>query len=449
MNNRVFRLLILVLDLLLLAVSATLFYKFYEMTSPNTVTMLARWNLILALMGLSWLVVSIIQPPKCHVRMVTTETVVANSMTTTILFIILLAVCIVLVHPTHHFPRRYLAGYLLLYGLLLSIERLSIRKTLMIVRRMKWNSMTAVLIGKGTYIDDLTKILSNPDWGYNIISVFETPAEFYEWQKNNEQTINEVYLSLSQDKSDEIVSLFRYCEDHAIRCFYMPSFGFLRGRLAYSQTEHVPLVTLHEEPLTNPFNRFVKRSFDVFFSLLAFVLVYWWIYLICAVIIKLQSPGPVYFKQVRTGLNGEEFMILKFRSMHVNKDADTLQATKDDPRKFAFGNFLRKTNIDELPQLINVLRGEMSLVGPRPHMVKHTDEYSALINKYMVRHLAKPGLTGLAQVSGFRGETQELADMEGRVKKDIEYIENWSLLLDLKIIGKTILNMLGGDKNAY
>jgi putative colanic acid biosynthesis UDP-glucose lipid carrier transferase len=135
--------------------------------------------------------------------------------------------------------------------------------------------------------------------------------------------------------------------------------------------------------------------------------------------------------------------------MHVNDDADKVQATANDPRKFPFGDFMRRTNIDELPQFINVLKGEMSVVGPRPHMLKHTEEYSQIINRFMVRHLAKPGITGLAQVSGFRGETKYIRQMEGRVKKDIEYIENWSFMLDIQIIWWTIRNMIRGEENAY
>jgi putative colanic acid biosynthesis UDP-glucose lipid carrier transferase len=168
-----------------------------------------------------------------------------------------------------------------------------------------------------------------------------------------------------------------------------------------------------------------------------------------AIIIKLQSKGPVFFKQRRTGIDGKEFMCYKFRSMDINDEADTLQATADDPRKFAFGDFMRRTNIDELPQFFNVLRGDMSVVGPRPHMVYHTEKYSALLEKYMVRHFAKPGITGLAQVSGYRGETSDISLMEGRIKKDITYIENWSLWLDIKICIHTIRLTLLRDNKAF
>ena len=163
----------------------------------------------------------------------------------------------------------------------------------------------------------------------------------------------------------------------------------------------------------------------------------------------MTSPGPIFFKQMRTGLNGREFKCYKFRSMRVNDEADKKQATVDDPRKTRFGDFLRRSNIDELPQFINVFKGEMSIVGPRPHMLAHTETYARLIDKYMVRHFIKPGVTGWAQTHGFRGETKELSQMEGRVQFDIWYMEHWTLLLDLYIIYKTVANIVIGEKNAY
>lgn len=171
--------------------------------------------------------------------------------------------------------------------------------------------------------------------------------------------------------------------------------------------------------------------------------------LIVGLIIKLTSPGPIFFVQKRTGKDGKDFNCYKFRSMKVNKEADEKQATANDPRKTPFGNFIRNTSIDEIPQFINVLLGDMSLIGPRPHMVKHTEMYSELIDNYMDRHAVKPGITGWAQVTGLRGETKELSSMENRVKADIWYIKNWSFLLDMKILVKTFLTILLGDKNAY
>ncbi len=204
-----------------------------------------------------------------------------------------------------------------------------------------------------------------------------------------------------------------------------------------------------QEPLCKPVNKLLKRSFDVLFALVVLLIFFPFIYVVVAIAIKLSSPGPVFFKQLRTGLNGRDFYCYKFRSMRVNAASDLLQARKNDPRKTRVGDFLRKTNIDEIPQFINVLMGDMSVVGPRPHMLKHTEDYSELIDNYMDRHQVKPGITGLAQVRGFRGETKELHQMAGRVRLDVWYIQNWKPGLDLKIIYRTVRNFLDGEKLAY
>ena len=193
----------------------------------------------------------------------------------------------------------------------------------------------------------------------------------------------------------------------------------------------------------------MKRIFDIVFSLLFLCTLFIPILLIVTIVTELTMPGPVFFRQKRTGLNGKEFTCLKFRSMKVNAQADSLQATKGDSRVTRWGEIMRHTSLDELPQFINVLLGDMSVVGPRPHMLKHTEEYSQLIDKYMVRHYVKPGITGWSQVTGFRGETQTLDQMEGRVKGDIWYIEHWNFWLDLLIIFKTVANVFKGDEEAY
>ncbi len=173
------------------------------------------------------------------------------------------------------------------------------------------------------------------------------------------------------------------------------------------------------------------------------------VYLIFGAIIKWTSPGPVFFKQKRTGIKGKEFYCYKFRSMQLNDDANKKQAVQGDPRVTKIGQFMRKTSVDELPQFINVLKNDMSIVGPRPHMLQHTDLYSSLIDKFMVRHLVKPGITGWAQVTGCRGETKTVEEMEERVKRDVWYLENWTFFLDLKIIYLTIANAIKGDKKAF
>ncbi len=260
---------------------------------------------------------------------------------------------------------------------------------------------------------------------------------------------DELYLCVSRKEKDAIRKISRYCDQHVVRFYFVPvSVETLGLNLKREMLDDMEVFTTYENPLQNSVNRAIKRLFDIGFSFLALIptaIMFPFVWLI----IKIQSPGPVLFKQVRTGLDGREFKCYKFRSMHVNKDADKLQATKNDPRKFPFGNFMRKANIDELPQFFNVLQGRMSIVGPRPHMLAHTEQYSQLIDKYMVRHFVKPGVTGWAQVTGYRGETKELWQMEGRVKRDIWYIEHWSIWLDIRIIWLTFKSIFINDKNAY
>ena len=262
--------------------------------------------------------------------------------------------------------------------------------------------------------------------------------------------VDEVFCDFTLDHA-WLTRLYLQCEDSFVRFFGVPDvYAYLNRRLLVSTVEEVPVLAVREEPLVNPFNRFLKRAFDLFFS--AFVLVFLFppVFLVSAIFIKRQSPGPVFFRQKRTGMDGREFWCLKFRSMRTNDQADVLQATEDDLRKYPYGAFLRRTNLDELPQFINVLLGDMSVVGPRPHMLKHTEQYRELIGRYMVRHLAKPGITGWAQVNGLRGMTKYIGDMERRVRHDIWYVEHWSFGLDLIIIFKTaIQTIFCKSENAY
>ncbi|MGI4832630.1 MAG: sugar transferase [Janthinobacterium lividum] len=192
-----------------------------------------------------------------------------------------------------------------------------------------------------------------------------------------------------------------------------------------------------------------KQVFDYCFAFLVIILVLSWFTPLIALLIKLESKGPVFFKQLRTGQGGQAFYCLKFRSMTLNAEADRQQASKGDNRITKLGAFLRKTSLDELPQFINVLRGEMSIVGPRPHMLHHTAEYSQAIHNFMDRHLILPGITGLAQISGHRGETKEVSAMEGRVNADIHYMNNRSAQMDIKIILITIVQVINKDCSVF
>jgi lipopolysaccharide/colanic/teichoic acid biosynthesis glycosyltransferase len=211
----------------------------------------------------------------------------------------------------------------------------------------------------------------------------------------------------------------------------------------------IPVLVLRKEPLENVFNQTIKRLFDLFFSISIILLIYPWLFPIVFLIIKLTSKGPIFFIQDRSGQDNKVFKCYKFRTMRINKDANSTGTLINDPRITPIGKLLRKTRIDELPQFINVFLGQMSVVGPRPHMIKHTEEYSRLVNEFLVRQFVKPGITGWAQTTGYIDETRKLQEMKDKVIKDIWYIENWSFLLDIKIILLTIYNIIRKDKNAY
>lgn len=317
---------------------------------------------------------------------------------------------------------------------------------LMLYHDMLENSSAGTYI-KGYYADE--PIENAPVQFVHLGNLQQLNAQMEEDKDKTNLGIDLVFCCLSHDESEYINRVIHFCDNHVIHFYYVPRMsGNLHLRLIPELYGDVTLFTNRREPLTFIENKILKRTFDIVVSALTCLVLLPFLPIL-ALIIKLQSPGPLFFVQNRTGLNGHTFKCYKFRSMHVNSQADTLQASKDDPRKFPFGEFMRKTNIDEFPQFFNVLKGDMSIVGPRPHMTLHTEVYGTLIDKYMVRHFCRPGITGWAQVSGFRGETKELWQMEERIRRDIWYLENWTFWLDLKIILKTALSIIRPDKQAY
>jgi len=265
-----------------------------------------------------------------------------------------------------------------------------------------------------------------------------------------ENNINEIYSTILPEQNEGIQELIENAEKNCVRVkFVTPSTYLASNFYQLEYFDNIPIVSHRPEPLHDLKNRLKKRIFDVSFSILSILLVLWWLIPIIAILIKINSRGPVFFSQLRSGRDNRPFWCFKFRSMTVNKDSHTLQATKNDKRITSVGRILRKTSLDEFPQFINVLIGNMSVVGPRPHMLKHTEEYSQLVDKFMLRQFMKPGITGWAQVRGYRGETTETVMMEKRIEHDIWYMENWSLMLDLKIIFMTIINIFKGEPAAY
>jgi putative colanic acid biosysnthesis UDP-glucose lipid carrier transferase len=224
---------------------------------------------------------------------------------------------------------------------------------------------------------------------------------------------------------------------------------FIRKPVHIDYLNDMPVLSLRKEPLDDVGNRIKKRFYDIVVSSLVILFILSWLVPIIALLIWLDNRGPVFFIQQRSGKDGKPFNCIKFRSMKVNKESDSKMASKGDSRITKLGRFLRKSSLDELPQFFNVFMSDMSVVGPRPHMVKQTDDYSKIINHYMIRHFLKPGITGWAQIHGYRGEIKLIEDINGRVEYDLWYLENWSLWLDTRIIVLTAFNMAKGEKNAY
>lgn len=379
---------------------------------------------------------------------------------------VLLSVCILLLFHFEFSHSRLFGLFYIVLILVIVSYRLAFRYFLELYRKQGGNVRKVILIGSHENMQELYHAMTDdPTSGYRVLGYFEDfpsdrypsdvsylghPQEVNNFLKQNVGRVDQLYCSLPSARSAEIVPIINYCENHLVRFFSVPNVrNYLKRRMHFEMLGNVPVLSIRREPLELLENRIVKRTFDIVCSTLFLCTIFPFIYIIVGVAIKMSSPGPIFFKQKRSGEDGKEFWCYKFRSMRVNAQCDTLQATEHDPRKTRIGEIIRKTSIDELPQFINVFKGDMSIVGPRPHMLKHTQKYSLLINKFMVRHFVKPGITGWAQVTGYRGETKELWQMEGRVMRDIWYIEHWTFLLDLYIMYKTVYNAIHGEKEAY
>lgn len=315
------------------------------------------------------------------------------------------------------------------------------------------NYRKTIIVGSGKQTEFLINYFENKkEAGFKLKKIFAASEIEYKLITDYiaKESIDEVYCCLSSLNPEMLNAITNYAESNLKEVKYIPSYGKIYSKkLSYQNYGLIPILSLRTIYLEDPFNSFVKRSFDIFFSLLVIVLLLSWLTPLIAILIKLSSKGPVFFAQKRNGFNFKEFNCYKFRSMKMNKQANSMQATKNDYRVTSLGRILRKYSIDELPQFFNVLIGDMSVVGPRPHMLKENEKYKSTIDKFMVRHYVKPGITGLAQTKGFRGEIETNEDIINRIKYDIFYIENWSFILDIKIIFVTIINIVSGEKKAY
>lgn len=318
------------------------------------------------------------------------------------------------------------------------------------------NFRKTVIVGKNKQTAALESFFNNkPEYGYIHKKTFNSKEK----EKFSleacfnfiiEESIDEIYCSISELSNSQMYKIIDFADNNLKILKFLPDNKDIHSKkLKYEYYDYIPILSLRNIPLEDSVNQFVKRTFDIFFSSLVIIFILSWLTPIIAILIKLESKGPVFFKQSRNGFNYKEFDCYKFRSMMPNQDAHLYQATRGDQRITKIGKFIRKTSIDELPQFFNVLLGNMSVVGPRPHLWTQNKVYGTKVKKYMIRHHVKPGVTGLAQVRGYRGEIETDNDMVNRIKYDVFYIENWSLFMDIKIIALTIINIFKGEEKAY
>ena len=460
--NKIIKSVIIAGDLCLLnLIFISLYHVFSDQTLGNG--FIHSLPQLLVLLNLVYLLCNYSGGVILHERIVRPERIVRRAMRNTSLHA-LVFISLITLADIGAVSVRFFVCFYCIFFITLAAYRLTFRHILKEYRKHGGNSRSVILVGSNNNMAELYREMAgDPTTGFRVIGYFADlptelfsdnvsylgkPAEVVPYLQTH--PTEQVYCCLPSARDHEIIPIINFCENHMIRFFSVPNIrNYLHRRMHFEMFGNVPVLCIREEPLAQVENRLIKRLFDLIFSGLFLCTLFPFVYLIMGTAIKVTSPGPIFFKQKRSGENGREFWCYKFRSMRVNKDSDKIQATAHDPRKTRLGNFLRKTSIDELPQFINVFLGQMSVVGPRPHMLKHTEEYSKLIDQYMVRHLVKPGVTGWAQVTGFRGETKELWQMEGRVQRDVWYLEHWTFLLDMYIIYKTVKNAIQGEKEAY
>jgi Undecaprenyl-phosphate glucose phosphotransferase len=346
-------------------------------------------------------------------------------------------------------------------ALLLPVLRFLSIKILRLYRHGGNNVRKVVIAGTGVHAQKLGAFFEDHlEFGYRLQAYFSNSKNY---EENSFQDLNKlipfviankidvIYCSMHELGEQELTRLIEFANKNLIRIKLLPgNKGYNKNKYKLDYYGDIPVLIPKVLALDNLGKSLLKRIFDILFSSIVIVGVLSWVIPILAILIRLDSKGSIIFKQKRSGFNNQDFNCFKLRTMYVNQHVGMyLQATKGDPRVTKIGSFLRRTSLDELPQFFNVFLGNMSLIGPRPHPVEMTEQYDTIIDNYMLRHAVKPGISGMSQVFGYRGETKELSQMRNRVKMDVFYIEKWSIWLDIKIVLWTIKSILGGQEEAY
>lgn len=408
---------------------------------------------------LAWFACAILLDTYKFYRVTKTLNVVLSALKLILLYILLIEASLSLFNSSN-FPRSFLLLQYSLLTVLVIIDRVSIIKALQYYRRKGYNNRKIIIVGNSSTGQELRTFFEiHPEYGYHFLGFFDDNTLGEPNVKGRvadierfaiENGVDEIYCCPFELQKEQVMHLMNFVDENLIRMKFLPEpkvFPYTRFKIDFN--DMLPVLILRSIPLDDAINKIIKRTFDIIFSSLVIVFILSWLIPILTLLIKADSKGPAFFGQERSGINYKTFRCWKLRSMYVNTEANSKLARRGDSRITPIGAFLRKTSLDELPQFFNVFMGQMSVVGPRPHMLKVNQEYALVAEKYMVRHFIKPGVTGLSQVRGYRGDTTEDYQIRGRVKLDIFYLENWTFMLDLKIIFYTVYNVFQGDKNAF
>ncbi len=371
-----------------------------------------------------------------------------------------LAVTSILWVPLQHDAYRWVQICLLglIHFVVMGPFRIGVHMVLRQYRSKGNNYRNAVIVGKGGTSPKLADVFRiRKDFGINFLGYFDDQADcnqtmggvrdFFKEAPNLDLDLIYIHEDLDPATVRKVIG---FADEHYIKVKMIPGGSLqLEKNLSFSKYGDFFVINVNDIPLDNALNSFAKRVFDIVFASLVTVFILSWLIPLVGLLIKLESRGPIFFIQKRNGINNSEFNCLKFRSMTPNDYADTLQASKNDPRVTRIGAFLRNSSLDEMPQFLNVLMGDMSIVGPRPHTIPMNQTFKTQIERYNSRHKIRPGITGLAQVKGYRGEIENPHQIRSRVRLDYFYIYNWSFLLDLEIMVKTVYELLFNRENAY
>lgn len=405
--------------------------------------------------NLTWiLLLAIIKPYK--ISRTSSYSSIATIIATLVGLHLLLVFAYYVIQQPYRYSREVLVLLYSTFLISLFVFKTSIFLAIKFARRVGFNYRNIIVITSN--VNDISivgYINQHPEYGYSIKA--QINPETIDIENFNEKLdslckqfdVHEIFYSLSSLNNSLLEVLVSFADDSLLKVRLVADFKNITfNGIEVENYGTIPVIKVHATPLDEWDKQVIKRSFDVFFSFFVIVGLLSWLIPILALLIKLTSRGPVFFKQQRTGLNNIPFWCYKLRTMRPNKESDTHQALKNDKRITKIGNFLRKTSLDELPQFINVFLGHMSVVGPRPHMLKHTEDFSAEIKHFMQRHAIKPGITGLAQSKGFRGEISDYYSLSNRFKYDIYYLKNWNFLLDIQIIIRTFTQLMGNKRTS-